>query len=164
MSYQEKRIVVSIFSGLFIVGAYFLYTSSKIQAGTAAADDVRFWAIAMLMFIGLGIAATIIIQIIFHILLSIGLAIKEGIKNGKVDDKEIERSIGAEMVTDERDRLIELKSMRIGFTAAGIGFVASLLSIILHHSPVVMMNILFVSFSVGSILEGVTQIYFYRRG
>lgn len=116
------------------------------------------------MFIGIGIAAAIAIQIVFHILLSVAIAVQEKVRNGNCDDKEIEKTIGAEMVTDEMDKLIELKSMRIGFSVAGIGFVAALVSLILNYSPAVMINIMFVSFSAGSLLEGFTQLYFYRKG
>ena len=39
------------------------------------------------------------------------------------------------MVEDERDRQIELKSMRIGLAVAGIGFVGGLLSLLFNYSP-----------------------------
>jgi hypothetical protein len=164
MSYQEKRIIVSIITGVFILGAYCTYVFGKYQSGAIAADDLKFWAGAMLMFIGIGIAAAVAIQIIFHILLSVAIAVQEKVKNGQCDDKEIEKTIGAEIVTDEMDKLIELKSMRIGFSVAGIGFVAALVSLILNYSPAVMINIMFVSFSAGSLLEGFTKLYFYRKG
>lgn len=164
MSYQEKRTFVSIITGVFILGAYCIYAYGKYQSGVIATDDMKFWAGTMLMFIGIGIAAAIVIQIVFHILLSIAIAVQEKVRNGKCDDKEIEKTIGAEMVTDEMDKLIELKSMRIGFIVAGIGFVAALVSLILNYAPAVMINIMFVSFSAGSLLEGFTQLYFYRKG
>ena len=65
---------------------------------------------------------------------------------------------------DERDRLIGLKSMRFGFAIAGIGFVSGLLTLLFDYAPAVMLNIMFVSFSLGSILEGIVQIYYYRKG
>ncbi len=164
MSYQEKRVVVSIISGLLVLGSYCAYVYGKVQAGAAVTDDMKFWAVTMLMFIGIGIVATIVIQIVFHILLSMAVAVREQIKNGECDDKEVEKTINAQMVTDEMDKLIELKSMRISFAIAGIGFVAALVALVFNYSPAVMMNIIFVSFSAGSLLEGFTQLYFYRRG
>jgi hypothetical protein len=164
MSYQEKRTIVSIITGVFILGAYCIYAYGKYQSGAIATDDMKFWAGTMLMFIGIGIAAAIVIQIVFHILLSVAIAIQEKVRNGKCDDKEIEKTIGAEMVTDEMDKLIELKSMRIGFSVAGIGFVAALVSLILNYSFALMINVMFISFSTGSLLEGFTQLYFYRKG
>lgn len=164
MSYQEKRTLASMLTGILIIAAYCIYAFGKYQSGAVAENDIKFWAITMLVFIGIGVVAAIVIQIIFHILLSIAMAVKEQVQTGKCDDKELEKNIELEMVTDEMDKLIELKSMRVGFAVAGIGFVAGLGAVILNYSPAVMMNILFLAFSAGSLFEGFAQIYFYRRG
>ncbi|MDD2294947.1 MAG: hypothetical protein PHT29_05715 [Eubacteriales bacterium] len=164
MSYKEKRTIASIVTMLSIVTAYYVYAFNKVQAGLAAPDDMKFWATTILTFIGIAIVASIVIQIIFHILLSIGIAAKSQLQNGKCDEKEVEREINQEMIEDEMDQLIELKAMRIGFAMAGIGFVAALVSVVLDYAPAIMLNILFLSFIVGSMIESVTQLYFYRRG
>jgi hypothetical protein len=80
------------------------------------------------------------------------------------EDKEIEKEIKAEMVEDEMDKLIQMKSMRLAFIVAGIGFIAALVSLVLNSSPAVMLNILFISFSVGSLFDGFAQLYYYKRG
>jgi hypothetical protein len=164
MSYQEKRTITSIVTGALILAAYCIYAFGKYQAGAAAAGDLKFWATTMLIFIGIGIVATIAIQIIFHILLSIAIAVKEKVRDANCDEKEIDRSISVEMVEDERDKLIELKSMWVGISLAGFGFIAALVSLVLNYAPMVMLNIMFISFSAGSILEGFVQLFFYRRG
>ncbi|MDO9547057.1 MAG: hypothetical protein Q7J07_09975 [Pelolinea sp.] len=164
MSYQEKRIITSTVTGALVLGAYCIYAIGKYQSGAVAPEDLKFWASTMLIFIGIGAAATIVIQIVFHILLSISIAVKEKIRDGQCDDEEIEKTIEAEMVEDEMDKLIELKSTRIGFIFAGIGFVAALGSLVLTFSPVVMLNMMFISFSIGSMFEGFAQLYFYRKG
>ena len=164
MSYQERRTIVSIISGILVVAAYCMYAFGRYNSGAVDEGDLKFWASTMLIFIGIGIAATIVIQIVFHILMSIGIAVSKKIEDENYDDKEIEKSIDAEMVEDEMDKLIELKSMRIGFVIAGIGFISGLISLVLGYSAAVMLNILFFSFSGGSVLEGVTQLYYYRRG
>lgn len=164
MSYQEKRTVTSIFSGILILTAYCIYAFSPTRLAALPAGDLKPWASTMLIFIAIGIGATIVIQIVFHILLSIALAVQTKIENMQSDDKEIERTINREMIEDERDKQITLKSMRIGFIIAGIGFVAALLSLVFSYSPIVMLNILYLSFSVGSLLEGAGQLYYYRRG
>jgi hypothetical protein len=97
-------------------------------------------------------------------LLSIGIAVKEQIEKGSVEDHSLKSSIATEMITDERDQLIELKSMRIGFVASSIGFIIGLISLVLNYSPVVMMNIVFLSFGIGSLLDGCIQLYLYRKG
>lgn len=164
MSYQEKRTITSITTGILVLTAYCIHAFGKYRSGAVVQGDLKFWAITMLTFIGIGIAATIIIQIVFHILLSMGIAIKKEMSGEKNDDKEIEKSIKLEMVEDERDRLIDLKATRVGFALAGIGFIAALFSLVLQYSPVVMLNILFITFSVGSIFEGFAQLFYYRKG
>lgn len=164
MSYQEKRTLVSVLTGILILAAYCIYTYSKVSSGAESGSDLKFWAFAMVLFIGIGVIATIIIQIVFHILLSVGLAIKEQIQTGGVDEDGIEKKLEVEMVEDEMDKLIGLKSMRFGFAIAGIGFVSGLLTLLFDYAPAVMLNIMFVSFSLGSILEGIVQIYYYRKG
>lgn len=62
------------------------------------------------------------------------------------------------------DKLVELKSMRVGFIAAGIGFVLGLVAILFNHPASVMMNIIFISFSLGSLCEGFMQLYYYKKG
>lgn len=160
MSYQEKRTLATISSGAILLAAYCLYSFNP--ANTPA--DLKGWATTMLVFIGIGIAFTIIIQIVFHILLSISIAIREKMQNMQADDKDIEKNIAVEMVEDERDKLIDLKSNKVGFAFAGFGFIIALLALRFNYSPVVMLNIMFITFSFGSICEGFAQLYFYRKG
>ena len=164
MSYQEKKILTSITSGIFVLAAYCLYAFNPTRLASIAQGDLKQWATTMLVFIGIGVGFTIIIQIVFHILFSISVAVQEKIRNNDTDDIAIENNIKLEMVEDERDRLIELKSNRVGFTVAGLGFVAALVSLVLNYSPAVMLNLLFISFSFGSLCEGFAQLFYYRRG
>lgn len=164
MSYQEKRVLVSVFTGVAIMVAYGINALGKYQAGLTAPGDLKLWAVTMLQYIGIGIIAAIVIQIVFHILISIAIAAKESIRNDTCGDAHIKKVIALEMVEDEMDKLIELKSMRIGFAIAGGGFMLGLLTLMLGYTPVLMLNLLFASFSVGSLLEGLTQLYYYRKG
>jgi uncharacterized membrane protein len=164
MSFQEKRIITSIVTGAGVLAAYCLYAFGRYQSGAVAAGDLKFWATTMLVFIGIGIVASIVIQIVFHILTSISIAIRAKMKNMECDDKEIEKTIGAELVEDERDKLIGLKSTRFGFYFSGFGFILALIALVLNYSPVFALNAIFISFSAGSIIEGITQLVFYRKG
>jgi hypothetical protein len=164
MSYKEKRTVVSVITGIIILAAYCIYTYDKYQSGAITADDMKTWAGIVLVFVGIGVAVSIIVQIIFHILMSISIAIQEKAMNGSCDDKEIEKTIDIEMAADEMDKLIELKSMKVGFIIAGIGFIAALATQIFSYPPAVMLNVMFISFSAGFVLEGLAQIFFYKRG
>lgn len=164
MSYKVQRTIVSIAASVVLMAAYCIYAFGKVNSGNVAMDDLKFWATAMLVFIGIGIVALIVIQIIFHILLSIALAVKEQVQTGKCNDKEIEKTLAQDMVEDEMDKLIGLKSMRISFAIVGIGFAAALVSLVLKCSPVVMLNIMFASFYLGSLIEGITQLHYYKAG
>ncbi len=164
MSYQEKRTIASTLTGILVLAVYCIYAINRNQSGMIAPGDLKSWAVTILTFIGIGIVAAIVIQIVFHILLSIGLAIQKTIQGEPVEDKQIEKSIQAEMVEDEMDKLIELKSMRAGFILAGIGFVLALVSLAFNFPAAVMLNILFISFSASALLQGIAQLYYYRKG
>jgi hypothetical protein len=164
MSYQEKRTIVTIVTGMIILAAYCIYAYIKLKSGIIDGGDVRFWAVTIMAFIGIGIVVNIVIQILFHILLSVSVAVKKAVHDEQCDGKEIDKIVNSEMVEDEMDRLIGLKSLRISFAIAGIGFLIGLLSLIMNYSMAVMLNILFLSFSIGSLLEGFSQLYYYRKG
>src|SRR5574338_988485 len=106
MSYQETKTSASIVSGAVTLAAYCLYAFSPSRLAAIAPGDLRPWAITMLIFIGVGILAAIIIQIMFHIFFAISVAVRSKIEDQHSDDKKIERSIDSEMVEDERDRQI----------------------------------------------------------
>lgn len=164
MSLQEKRSLFSVITGIILLMAYGIYVMGKLQSGSVDSEDIKFWANAMLLFIGIGIVVSIITQIIFHIVSAIMIAIKEKMINQDTSDEEVEKIINTEMMSDEMDKLIELKSMRVGFIFSGIGFVCGLIALALNYSPVVMLNMVFASFSLGSILEGFQQFLYYRKG
>jgi len=164
MSYQEKRTFFSIVTGILILVAYITYVVQKYQAGNLLAEDVEFWAGVILVFIGIGIAVNIVGQIVFHVLLAIQIAIKKKIENNDASDQAIEKSINHEMITDEMDDLIELKAMRLGFVISGIGFVTGLFMLVFDYSVVMMLHVVFIAFSLGSVCEGFLQLYYYRKG
>jgi hypothetical protein len=164
MSFQEKRTIVSLLTEAVILAAYCIYAFNQYASGAVTPDDLEFWAATMLIFIGIGIVAAIVIQIVFHILTSIFIAVREKVQDRESNDADIDKAINAEMVEDEMDKLIELKSMRFGFVLCGIGFVAGLISLVLQFPPALMLNILFISFSIGALLEGAAQLFYYRRG
>lgn len=164
MSYKVKSTIVSMVTGVLLMAAYAIYVTGRLNSGAATLNDIKFWASTILMFIGIGVIAMIIIQIVFHILLAIAKAIGEQVKNGKADDREIERSLKSDMVEDEMDKLISLKSMRVGYAIGGLGFIAALASLVMDYPAAVMLNILFGAFYIGSLVEAIAQLFYYRRG
>jgi hypothetical protein len=159
MSYQSKRNLVMMATQALVFGAYCFYAFPRLGVET----PLRTWALTMLTFMGIMIAATIIIQIMFHILLSVGVAAREAIRNHNVDEDTIGQAVAGEFVEDERDRLIALKSSQVGFYISGTGLIAGLIALALGLSPVVMLNILFAAFFLGSLAEGIANLAYYCR-
>lgn len=160
MSYQEKRTLATMTSGILVLAAYGIYAFGGGGAETFAANDLRARAISMLVFIGVGVVATIIIQIVFHIFFSAAVAIRER----NCEENEVEKQIKIEMIEDERDKLIELKSSKVGFICAGVGFFLGLIALVLNFPAIVMLDIVFISFNIASLIEGLTTIIYYRKG
>ena len=162
MSYQEKRTLLSIIISILMLVSYSIYAFGK--AGMEHINDLQFWARTILIFIGIGIVALIILQIVFHILMAIGKAIRQKLKDNEVNEEEIGRTMRVETAEDEMDKMIEMKSNRFGYTIMGLGFMAGLIAIAFGASAVAMLNILFFATWVGSFVEALMQIRYYRRG
>jgi low affinity Fe/Cu permease len=157
MSYSSKRTITSVVAGILLIAAYIIYASGS---NAPAPEDLKAWATAMLVFIGIGVAAIIVIQIVFHIALAIGIAIKEQERDGK----KIERILESSMAEDEREKLIGLKSSRVGYICAGAGAMAMLIALATGVSAVLALQLLFGSFAAGSVVEGIVSVYFYEKG
>jgi len=160
MDYQQKKSIVSIVESVAVVAVYCIYVLGKLRQGAVSMEDTRFFAVTMLTFIGIGIAFTIAIQVVFHVLLSVSIAVREREK----ESKEIEHAINAAMVEDERDKIIDLKSTRIPYMAAMLGFVAGLVMLALQYPVAVMLNILFIASGLGAVGEGVAKLLYYKAG
>ncbi|MDP3130162.1 MAG: hypothetical protein Q8N15_02385 [Bacillota bacterium] len=164
MSYQEKRTITMILTGIILLSSFVLYAVLRIQADIAVLGDLKFWAIAMLVFIGIGIGATILTQILFHIVFAVSVAVVEERDHAGCDEGKVETIIKREMVEDERDKSIELKSNSIGYAFSGFGFLAGLILLAVTGSAVYLLFSLFGAFSIGSILEGFVKLNLYRKG
>ena len=160
MSYQSKKTITSMVTGVIILAAYCIYAFGKYYSEAPIENNMKFWAFTMLAFIGIGVAAQIVLQILFHIALSIGIAVKER----EYSEQEINRKIEATVIEDEMDKLIELKSLRIGFVFAGAGFVGALIVLALGLPTFIALNIMYLSFMAGSLMEGLASLYFYGKG
>ena len=157
MSYKTKRDITNVIAGVILLIAYIIYASGP---DAPAPEDLKGWAVLMLMFIGFGIVVMIITQIIFHIVLSIGITMNEA--NGI--DENVERIIDSLSLEDEMDELINLKALRVGYVFAGIGFLAALLALAFDANAVTMLNMLFGSFIIATLAERTYSAYLYEKG
>ena len=157
MTYSSKRTIITMVSGVFLIIAYCMYA----RGGSAPApEDLKSWALSMLVFIGIGVLLTIIIQVLFYIGYSIGISVKEN----ESDSKKVDRIMKSLMLEDERDKLIGLKSAHLGYICAGAGFIAALALLAFGMQAVTALHVIFGSFAAGSIAEGILGVYLHERG
>ncbi len=148
MSDQQKRSIISIICTSLVYIVYCIYLYQKYQAGELdPINDFRFWGSVILILIAVQIVFNIVITIIFSIVYAI-----------------ITNDQDCSSFTDERDKLIELKSIRISYIVVGIGFLISMVTLVIGMPPFVMFNIVFFSFNLAEIIGSVSQLYFYKRG
>jgi hypothetical protein len=109
-------------------------------------NDFKFWGKAYLILIPVSIAAQIIIHIIFFTI------------------NKIVTNEGAPTITDERDKLIELKAVRIAHWTFIVGFILSMGSLAIGVKPWVMLITLIYSGFIAAVVSEIAKIFFYRKG
>jgi hypothetical protein len=147
MDQKERQILVSIISSILIIGAYVLYVYKRQVVGNfEVLDDFSFWGKTFLKLIPVAIMAQIVIHIIYAIINRI-------ITNEDIPTKD-----------DERDKYIELKSIRISHWIFVLGFVAAMVFLALGSKPSLMFIIIFVSGFISTIISEIAKFIYYRRG
>jgi hypothetical protein len=147
VSYQERRSIVNLISSILITVLYSAYMIQRYPQAEAYSPDVfHFWGSFFLILIVVSIVARIIIYILFSIINAIATQEQEP------------------DITDERDRLIELKSMRNGFYVFIIGFVVAMVTIAAGQPPTMMFITLLCAGLVSDMISTISEFYFYRRG
>src|SRR6187431_656752 len=97
MSPKSKSTIATMVVGLGVLIGYVIFTNSATASGP---QSVQWWATTILIFIAIGIVATIITQILFRIFMAIGISISQG--GG--DSKEVLRTMNWSLAEDEMDR------------------------------------------------------------
>lgn len=113
----------------------------------STADELKFWAAAVLWLIPLRIVSLIILHIVISIVYGI-------FNNGKLQSE----------ITDERESLIGYKSTRNSYYAHSAGLLLAMLSIVAGYSVPVMFTILLMSGIAAELAEYVSQFYYYNKG
>lgn len=144
---REKEIIITLISMTLIMVLYSLYVYNKyIAVNPEVINDFRFWGKAFLILIPVTIVTIIIIYIIFFII------------NKIVTNEDLPQ------VTDERDRMIELKGIRISHWVFVVGFMLAMASQAFGLKPWVLFVVLFGSGFVSTLAEGIAKICYYRKG
>lgn len=153
---EEKQNVVGLITTLvvsipFLIVAYLRYNSAELSL----VDSFEFWAIAFLLLIPLRIVAHIVLTIVLTIIKAITHAIATHSTQEEIEIVEEKK--------DERDELIDLKSIRNSHYTLCFGFLVTLgLFAIFKQTS---LFFLIIAFSILSdLVETVSKIYYYRRG
>ncbi len=147
MSYQEKKNIVNIFSGLLITAIFgWVIYQKHLEGSFDLTKDFNSWGTIFLIFIGISIVARIIIYIIFHIINAIAT---------REEDVPVE---------DERDKLIKLRATRNSYYTFTFCFMSGFV-LLAFGIPVYGMFIAFIiSGLLAEIVDNVSQICYYRKG
>ena len=147
MGHHEKQSIVSIIGSVLVIGFYSLYVyRNYIQADMGLLNDFQFWGKSFLYLIPVAIVVQIVIQILF------------AIGNRIITQEDLPD------ITDERDKLIELKSIRISHWIFTAGFMLAMGSLAMGMKPYVMFLTLISSGFVASLASEIAKIIWYRRG
>ncbi len=147
MSYYYQRRIASLVS---TTGLYAIYFWIVIQYYLAdrfdAPDGVAFLAQLIL---GL-IVSAVMVQVVVTTVFTMISAAADGEKRPN-------------LVVDERDRLIELKGIKMSEAITGLGFFSSLIVMALGGSFVFALNLILAGFGFGSILSNLMMLGIYRK-
>ena len=148
MTYQEKNVLVSLVSGVIVFALYAYFTRQMYQAGAFEGPDAGAQiGMSVLWLVFGGIVVHIIAQIVFSTAHAI-----------------IAREAKPSPVVDERDRLIELRALRVAYYIIAMGFVGAMIGLALGQTYFATFNIIVFSFFAASLVEGLVQLFLYRRG
>jgi hypothetical protein len=149
MSNRLNSISVSLVSNLLILGYYLVNILPIFQRGEWNPEDVfRLWVIV--------VVASIVLNILGNIIAAITINVAHAIKTNSNQE--------VRLLNDERDKLIELKGVRVAYFTSSIGIFLSMLSFVLDQPALVMFSLLLLFSLIAEILGDVSQFYFYNRG
>ena len=147
MSYQIKRAIVSLVTNVLVFTFYYIHIMGLYQERNVdLTGEFKFWGAVILILIPVLIVAKIVIYILFSIIDAI-ITMKQ-----------------EPLITDELDKLVDLKStLNFGYVFIA-GFLLAMGSLVMKMPPRVMFNIFLFSLITAGIVIDISQLYFYRRG
>jgi len=147
MPSQERQTIVSLLTTLLLAAIFFVYVLPRYPAGNPYSAAVfHFWGVAVVILIAVSIVANIAMSIVFSIVYSMATHEK------------------AASFTDERDKFIELRALRIALYVFTCGFFLAMGSLVIDLPPSVMFIVLMGSGFVAVMVGYISQLYLYRKG
>ena len=148
MNHQVRTTYASLFSGILIFVFYFWRISYLSGQGRFEGPDAMpLLAKTFLLMIPGGIVITIVSMILSSIIFAIAT-----------------NDAKPSFVIDERDRLIELRALRISYYIFGAGFICSMTALALGYTAFTVFNLIIGSMMLATISEGLIQLAMHRRG
>lgn len=149
MSNRENSIIVSLVSTLIVLSFYlFRWLGMYQEVGLDSAQIFRLWAIV--------IVATILLNIFGNILANIAVNIAHAIRTNS--------SAEVRLIEDERDKLIELKGVKVTYIAFSVGVLLAMLTFVFGQPPLIMFSLIIFFSLLGEIIGDLSQLFLYRRG
>ena len=147
MSFQERQALVSLLTTLLLAVVFLVYVLPRYPGGNPYGAEVfHFWGLAVVILVPVSIAANIAVSIVFSIVYSMATQEK------------------ASSFADERDKFIELRSLRNALYVFTCGFFLSMGSLAIGMPPSVMFIVLMVSGYGSGMVGNLSQLYLYRKG
>jgi len=146
MTYQEKQSAVMLMSNLVISGVYALLVYNRLMEIAPGSIELAFWGKAFLLFIPIQIVPRILVMIIFTII-------------NKILTDEDDPNL-----TDELDKLVELKSVRNSNYLFMLGYFLAMVAIALGAGTTILFGMLFAAMVGSGLFQEASQLYYYRRG
>ncbi|MGJ8527943.1 hypothetical protein [Maritalea sp.] len=147
MSFHERNIVTYLVTGFIVMVVYSFHMYDQYQAGIFDGPDAGSaigWATLKM------IAGSIIVNIVVSIL----VAIISGIVSRET----------AMDAADERDKLIDLVGMKVGFIVFSTFFVGSIIWLAFGAPMAYVLIASVYAMFIASLVEGSTRMVLYRRG
>jgi hypothetical protein len=147
MSYQQNQAIVNLFCSVLATIIYTYYLLQKIGLGDFDPTILSsYWGKLVLVVIAVQIVITIILSILTSIIKAIVTRDTEP------------------TLTDERDRLFDLRSTQITFVVFTMGFLIAMITLAIGRPIFVMFNLIVYSLFAATTIGHITQLYYYRRG
>lgn len=148
MNFEVKNTYAGIASTVVIFAVYYIVVSGMYAEG-------RFEGPAGLALLGKAILALmaggIVVHIVMLILSNIVFAIVQN------DPK-------PSFVVDERDKIIELRGLRVSYYVFGAGYVISMIALAMGMGAFGVFNLLLAACALSAWVEAIMRLVLYRRG
>jgi hypothetical protein len=147
MTAHERQTTISLLSTLLLAAFFLAYVLPRYPAGNPYAPEVfHFWGLVVVILVPVSIVANIAVSIVFSIIYA--MATQEKISS----------------FADERDKLIELRALRIALYVFICGFFLAMGALAIGMPPSVMFIVLMCSGYGSGLVGDISKLYLYRQG